>query len=69
MTTFKTVLDKINEYIPEFFIFTPIVLWALAFITGFNFLEDLFMRTYWWMAFGVVLSAFSITASKLKNFL
>ena len=69
MTTFKTVLDKINEYIPEFFIFTPIVLWVLAFITGSNFLEDLFMKTYWWMAFGVVVSAFSITTSKLKDFL
>jgi hypothetical protein len=65
----KKILRTIDEYIPEFFIFTPIILWVAAYFTNNPTLISYFEEFYWWMFLGIALSEFDIIYSKTKNFL
>ena len=65
----KTILNKILEYIPEFFMFAPIALWIGAYFTKNPTLEDLFLRTWWWMFLGMAFSTIDIATTKSKRFL
>ena len=63
------MFKKVVSYIPEFFIFTPVVLFVLAFITNNAFITNLFYNTYWWCIFGLVLFTNDFLINKLKYFL
>ena len=63
------MFKKIIEYIPEFFIFTPMIVWCAAFFTRNLELELAFLEMHWWMIFGIVLYANNLISEKLKNFL
>lgn len=63
------LFKKIIEYIPEFFIFTPMIVWCVAFFTHNSVLESAFLEMHWWMIFGIVLYANNIISGRLKKFL
>lgn len=65
----KNILKNMISYIPEFFIFYPIILWMIAYFTNNHTLTSIFLNCYWWMVFGVVLSANDTLIDRVKNFL
>jgi len=65
----KNLILKVIEYIPEFFMFAPIVTWIGAYLTNNPVLEDTFLRIWWWMFLGMTFSTIDIAASKSKRFL
>ena len=65
----RKILLTIDNYIPEFFIFTPIIIWVAAYLSKLSVLETAFLRCWWWMFLGVALAEFDVIYSKAKNFL
>lgn len=65
----KKIFTTIEEYIPEFFIFMPMILWVIAFFTDNRIFETAFLQSYWWMFLGIALAEFDIIWKKTKKFL